>query len=207
MSNQSIRCTYGRRRHLNPMFARGGFYARGASDDKGQVMAHLAALGALLDAEGSLPVNVRILIEGEEEIGSPSLEPFIKAHPERVKADFIVISDTSMFARGLPTLCTGLRGIAGLELHVKTATSDLHSGLFGGAAPNALQVLADLIAATKDPNGRVHGSRLLRPRDRARRPQEREAYAALPFDEAGTLESLKSCGVGRRRGSTRPLNG
>lgn len=174
---------------FEPDVRAGRLYARGASDDKGQVMAHLAALGALLDAEGSLPVNVRILIEGEEEIGSPSLEPFIKAHPERVKADFIVISDTSMFARGLPTLCTSLRGIAGLELHVTTATSDLHSGLFGGAAPNALQVLAELIAATKDPNGRVtvpgFYDRVIQPT-----PQEREAFAALPFDEAGTLESL-----------------
>ena len=80
-------------------FPHGRLYARGASDDKGQVMAHLAAIGALLAAEGALPVNVRLLIEGEEEIGSPSLEPFIEAHPELVKADFIVISDTSMFAR------------------------------------------------------------------------------------------------------------
>lgn len=167
----------------------GRVYARGASDDKGQVMAHLAALGALLAAQGSLPVNVRILIEGEEEIGSPSLEPFIKAHPERVKADFIVISDTSMFARGLPTLCTGLRGIAGLEVHVETAATDLHSGLFGGAAPNALQVLAELLAASKDPNGRVtipgFYDRVVPPT-----PEERAAYAVLPYDEASALESL-----------------
>src|SRR5690606_32775605 len=123
-------------------------------------------------------VNVRILIEGEEEIGSPSLEPFIKANPERVKADFIVISDTSMFARGLPTLCTGLRGIACLELHVTTAATDLHSGLFGGAAPNALQVLAELVAASKDVGGRItvpgFYERVLEPT-----PQERRAYAAL----------------------------
>ena len=175
---------------FEPDIRTGRLYARGASDDKGQVMAHLAAIGALLAAEGALPVNVRLLIEGEEEIGSPSLEPFIEAHPELVKADFIVISDTSMFARGLPTLCTGLRGIAGVELHVETAATDLHSGLFGGAAPNALQVLAGLIAASKDAAGRIQVpgfyDRVIEPT-----PKEREAYAALPFDEAELLESLQ----------------
>ena len=164
----------------------GQLFARGASDDKGQVMVHLAAIGALLAAEGSLPVNVRLLIEGEEEIGSPSLGPFIDANRELVTADFIVISDTSMFVRGLPTLCTGLRGIAAVELHVKTAASDLHSGLYGGAAPNALQILADLIAASKDANGQVQVPGFY---DRVIEPTtaERESLCCPPVRRGGDL--------------------
>lgn len=175
---------------FDPQIRSGRLYARGASDDKGQVMAHLAALGALLAAGGRLPMNVRLLIEGEEEVGSPSLEPFLRAHPDRVAADVIVISDTGMFAPGLPTLCTGLRGIAAVELRVATAATDLHSGLYGGAAPNALQVLAQLIAASHDDKGRVAVPGFY---DRVIEPtgQEREAFAALPFDEEDLLERLE----------------
>jgi Acetylornithine deacetylase/Succinyl-diaminopimelate desuccinylase and related deacylases len=175
---------------FEPEVRQGRIYARGASDDKGQVMVHLAALGALLACYGELPVNVRVLIEGEEEVGSPSLEPFLQERPDLVSADFVVISDTSMFAPGLPTLCTGLRGIAAVELHVTTAATDLHSGLYGGAAPNALQVLAQLIAASKDDQGRVavpgFYDRVIEPT-----PRERQAYAALPFNEKELLERLE----------------
>ncbi|MFS8572414.1 MAG: dipeptidase [Clostridia bacterium] len=174
---------------FEPDTREGRLYARGASDDKGQVMVHLAALGAWLAAEGRLPINVRVLIEGEEEIGSPSLEPLLRAHPELLRADFIVISDTTMFAEGLPTLCTGLRGIAVAEAHVTTAASDLHSGLFGGAAPNAVQVLCELIAACKGSDGKIRipgfYDRVVEPT-----PQERAAYAALPFDEQQLMKSL-----------------
>lgn len=181
---------------------RGGrLFARGASDDKGQVMVHLAAIGAWLAARGSLPVNLRVLIEGEEEVGSPSLEPFLTAHPELIEADFIVISDTGMFARGLPTLCTGLRGIAVAEVHVTTATTDLHSGLYGGAAPNAAQVLCELVAACKAPGGRIAIPGFY---DRVIEPTaaEREAYAALPFDEERLRQALGLEGFAGEAGYT-----
>jgi len=174
---------------FEPAVREGRLYARGASDDKGQVMIHLAALRAWLATRGRLPVNVRVLIEGEEEVGSPSLEPYLLTHPDLVRADFIVISDTGMFAPGLPTLCTGLRGIAVAEVHVTTAATDLHSGLYGGAAPNAVQVLCELIAACKGPDGRVAIPGFY---DRVLEPSaaERASYGSLPFDERGVLAGL-----------------
>lgn len=166
-----------------PAVRNGRLYARGAADDKGQVMAQLQALAALLAAEGSLPVNVKVLLEGEEEIGSPSLEPFIREHPRRVEADLIVISDTSMVDHGVPTICCGLRGIVDMEVHVRTAATDLHSGLYGGAAPNAIHVLAQLLAGARQGQGRIlvpgfyDGVRPLT-------DEERAQIAAVPFDEA-----------------------
>lgn len=167
----------------------GRLYARGASDDKGQLIMHLQALEALLRTRGRLPVNVKLLIEGEEEIGSPSLDPFVRQSREMLAADAVVISDTSMFAEGMPTICVGLRGIACLEVHVRGARSDLHSGLYGGAAPNAAHLLVELLASMREGQGRIlvpgfyDGVEELD-------PEERAAIQALPFDEAAFAGEL-----------------
>ncbi len=133
----------------------GSLYGRGAADDKGQVYMHLVALRALLRAEGRLPINVKLLIEGEEEIGSPNLEAVVEAHLQDLQADLVVISDTSMYAVGRPALNYGLRGLAYFQVEVEGANTDLHSGGFGGAVPNPLQALVTLLAGLKDEHGRI----------------------------------------------------
>src|SRR5260370_4015114 len=125
-------------------------YARGAADDKGLTLLLIKAVECLLQDKGRLPVNVRFLIEGEEETGGEHVERFVASKPERLKADAAVISDTEMFAPELPTICVGLRGIVYGELHVQGPASDLHSGVDGGAAPNPIQAVAEIICALKD---------------------------------------------------------
>ena len=133
----------------------GRIYARGAADDKGQLYMHVKALEALLRTTGSLPVNVVVLAEGEEEVGSPNLVPFVERHDERLAADLVVISDTGMFAEGLPSLLFSLRGLAYFEIHVKGARSDLHSGEYGGAVANPGNALARIVASLHEDRGRV----------------------------------------------------
>jgi acetylornithine deacetylase/succinyl-diaminopimelate desuccinylase-like protein len=133
----------------------GRIYARGSADDKGQLYMHVKALEALLATQGRLPVNVVLLAEGEEEIGSPNLVPFVVEHLERLACDLVVISDSSMYAEGLPSLLFSLRGLAYFELHVKGARSDLHSGEFGGSITNPANALAKIIASLHDGEGRV----------------------------------------------------
>ena len=161
----------------------GKLYARGASDDKGQVYLHLVALRALLLAQGSLPVNIRLLIEGEEEVGSPNLAAAIRAHRGELAADLALISDSSMYAEGQPALVYGLRGMAYFQLDLEGANSDLHSGQYGGAVANPLQALCTLLAGLKDEQGRIALPGFyddVRPSD----SEERARLAALPFDEA-----------------------
>lgn len=157
-------------------------YARGASDDKGQTFILIAAVAGLLRDAGRLPVNVRFLIEGEEETGGEHIEEYVTAKPP-LSADAAVICDTEMFAPELPTLCVGLRGIVYGELRVEGANHDLHSGVYGGAAPNPLQAIAEILCALKDREGRILIPGFY---DRVRPPgaKEREAWARLPFDEA-----------------------
>lgn len=130
-------------------------YARGAIDDKGQVFMHLKSLEALMKTEGRLPVNVKIIIEGEEEIGSPNLPPFLAAHKDLLACDTVMISDTTMYDYEMPGITYGLRGLAYFELHVTGPDRDLHSGMFGGAVANPLNALCDLIAKMKDSHGRI----------------------------------------------------
>jgi acetylornithine deacetylase/succinyl-diaminopimelate desuccinylase-like protein len=155
-------------------------FARGASDDKGQTYILIKAIESFA---GKLPVNVRFLIEGEEETGGEHIERYVASRPPRLKADAAVICDTEMFAPELPTLCVGLRGIVYGELQVEGASHDLHSGVYGGAAPNPIQAIAEILCALKDREGRI-----LIPgfydRVRPPSPKEREAWARLPFDEA-----------------------
>ncbi len=130
-------------------------YARGATDDKGQTFMHLKAVEALLKTEGTLPFNVKFLIEGEEEIGSPNLDAFVENEKERLAADVLLISDTPMLEAGKPAICTGLRGLAAIEVRVKGTKGDLHSGLYGGAVQNSLHALVQLIATMRDDQGTI----------------------------------------------------
>ena len=133
----------------------GNIYARGAVDDKGQMYMHVKALEALLQNGGKLPANVKVLLEGEEEIGGESIAKFVKENPAKLKADFALVSDTEMFAPELPTLCIGLRGMIYTEIEARGAKSDLHSGMYGGAAPNPFVALCQIIAQLKDSAGRI----------------------------------------------------
>jgi len=133
----------------------GRIYARGSADDKGQLYMHVKALEAHLATGSSLPINVIVLAEGEEEVGSPNLVPFVEANGERLACDTVLISDTGMFAPGLPSLLFSLRGLAYFELHVHGARSDLHSGEYGGAVRNPGNALAQIIASLHDADGRI----------------------------------------------------
>ena len=138
MSSRLIRWTSGFRPPFEPTERNGNLYARGAVDDKGQMYSHVKALESLFQTSGgSLPINVRVLIEGEEEVGGEGIAQFLREHPEQLKADFALVSDTSMFAPGLPTLCVGLRGMIYTEVEAQGAKSDLHSGILwrGRAQP------------------------------------------------------------------------
>jgi acetylornithine deacetylase/succinyl-diaminopimelate desuccinylase-like protein len=160
----------------------GNLYARGAVDDKGQVWAQMKALESLLAAGGSLPLNVRVLLEGEEEVGGEGIAAFVASKPAELKADFALVSDTEMFAPDLPTLCVGLRGMIYTELEVRGAKTDLHSGMYGGAAPNPFVALAQIIARLKDENGHIlipgFYDDIIPPS-----PEELAAWRSLPFDE------------------------
>ncbi len=165
----------------------GNVYARGAVDDKGQMYMHLKALQSLFAAHGgTLPLNVRVVLEGEEEVGGESIAVFIGKHPEKLKADFALISDTEMFAPGLPTLCVGLRGMIYTEVEVRGARVDLHSGMYGGAAPNPFIALSQIIAGLKDADGRILVPGIY---DGLEEPsaEERAAWDRLPFEEAAYL--------------------
>jgi acetylornithine deacetylase/succinyl-diaminopimelate desuccinylase-like protein len=159
----------------------GNLYARGAVDDKGQMWAHVKALEALL-AGGDLPVNVRVIVEGEEEVGGEGIAAFVREHPEQLKADVALVSDTEMFAPDVPTLCVGLRGMIYTEIEARGARTDLHSGLYGGAAPNPFVALAQIIAKLKDEDGKILIPGFY---DRVAAPSadELKAWKALPFDE------------------------
>jgi len=157
-------------------------FARGSSDDKGQTYILMKAVEGMLKVRGKLPVNVKFLIEGEEETGGEHIESYVGQKPARLACDAAVICDTEMFAPELPTICIGLRGMVYAELLVEGANHDLHSGVYGGAAPNPMQAVAEIIGALKDRDGhiRIPGfyDRVVAPS-----PKEREAWARLPFDE------------------------
>jgi acetylornithine deacetylase/succinyl-diaminopimelate desuccinylase-like protein len=161
----------------------GNVYARGAVDDKGQMYMHLKALESLFQAgKGKLPVHVRVILEGEEEVGGEGIANFVREHPEELKADFALVSDTEMFAPELPTLCVGLRGMIYTEIEVRGAKTDLHSGMYGGAAPNPFVALAQIIAGLKDREGRILIPGFY---DDVEAPsaEEKAAWKRLPFDE------------------------
>jgi len=168
---------------FEPVERNGNLYARGAVDDKGQLWIHMKALESLLAAgKGTLPVNVRVILEGEEEVGGEGIAAFVREHPQRLAADFALVSDTEMFAPGLPTLCTGLRGMIYTEIEARGARTDLHSGMYGGVAPNPFIALAQVIAQMKDVNGHILIPGIY---DQVTPPsaEELKAWQSLPFDE------------------------
>ncbi len=160
----------------------GEIYARGAADDKGQVFMHFKAVEAHMKQNGRLPVNMKFIIEGEEEVGSAHLDDFIRSHKGELKADVVVISDSGMFARGVPSMCYGLRGLVYFQLDLRGSSTDLHSGSFGGAVANPGFVLAQLLAQMKDRGGRIKipgfYDDVVPLRD-----EERQAWSTLPFNE------------------------
>jgi acetylornithine deacetylase/succinyl-diaminopimelate desuccinylase-like protein len=166
---------------FEPAERNGNVYARGAVDDKGQVWMQVKALESLL-ATGGLPLNVRVLLEGEEEVGGEGIAEYVASKPVDLKADFALVSDTEMFAPDLPTLCVGLRGMIYTEIEVKGAKTDLHSGMYGGAAPNPFMALAHILAKLKDENGHIlipgFYDDVLPPS-----AEELAAWKSLPFDE------------------------
>jgi acetylornithine deacetylase/succinyl-diaminopimelate desuccinylase-like protein len=167
---------------FEPTVRDGNLYARGATDDKGQMFTHLKAAEAWLKAVGTLPVNVKFLIEGEEEVGGESLEAYVAEHADRLACDYAVISDTSQFAPGMPAITYGLKGLAYFELHVRGANRDLHSGTYGGTVANPLNALATILAGLKGPDGRI----LIEGFYNDVRPLEdweRADFAKLPFSE------------------------
>jgi acetylornithine deacetylase/succinyl-diaminopimelate desuccinylase-like protein len=157
-------------------------FARGSADDKGQVLIQIKAVEGLLKTTGKLPVNVKFLLEGEEETGGEHIEEYVKSKPPRLKADAAVVCDTEFFAPELPTICVGLRGMVYAELWVEGANHDLHSGMYGGAAPNPIQAIAEILCALKDRDGRILIPGFY---DRVTPPsaKERAAWARLPFNE------------------------
>ena len=158
----------------------GAIFGRGACDDKGQMFMQLKAVQYLI-AQNKLPCNVKILVEGEEEIGSPSLEKFIKTHKDKLKNDCIIISDTSMLSNEQPSITTGLRGLSYVEIELTGPQRDLHSGLYGGAVANPINVLSQMIAKLHDENGKItipNFYESITPIS----PQEREKMAKAPFD-------------------------
>jgi acetylornithine deacetylase/succinyl-diaminopimelate desuccinylase-like protein len=160
----------------------GEIYARGAADDKGQVFMHLKAIEAHLKNGGTLPVNIKLIIEGEEEVGSANLDNFIRANKSLLGADVVVISDSAMFDRGVPSICYSLRGLVYCQIDLRGTKSDLHSGVFGGAVVNPNMALAQILAQMKDRGGRVKVPTFyddVRPLSDA----EREAWKKLPFNE------------------------
>ena len=172
---------------FEPQIRGNDIFARGSADDKGQVYIQIKAVEGLLKTTGKLPVNVKFLIEGEEECGGEHIEAYVKSKPPRLKADAAVVCDTEMFAPDLPTINVGLRGIVYGELFVEGANHDLHSGMYGGAAPNPIQAIAEILCALKDRDGHI---RIPGFSDRVVPPSaaEREAWARLPFNEKDFTE-------------------
>ena len=167
---------------FEPTVRDGNLYARGATDDKGQMFTHLKAAEAWLKTAGRLPVNVKFLIEGEEEVGGANLEAYV-ARTQKLACDYAVISDTSQFAPGMPAITYGLKGLAYFELLVQGANRDLHSGTYGGAVANPLNALATILASLKGPDGRIQIAGFydaVKPLE----DWERAAFAKLPFSEA-----------------------
>ena len=167
---------------FEPVVVDGECRGRGAVDDKGQVLFQIEAARGMLQRSGCLPVNVKFLVEGEEEVGSPNFEDLLQRERQRFECDAVVVSDTTMWSREVPSVCTGMRGLVAFDVTVRTGTTELHSGSFGGSVPNAAHLIARLVSSLHGPDGRVALPGFyddVRPLTRA----EEESLALLPFDE------------------------
>jgi acetylornithine deacetylase/succinyl-diaminopimelate desuccinylase-like protein len=164
-------------------------FARGSADDKGQVFIHFKALEAYKENGIPLPINIKMLVEGEEEVGSENLEDFVRDHKELLRADLVLISDSSMFARGVPSVCYSLRGLAYMEVEVEGPNTDLHSGTFGGSVHNPIQALSEMIAKLHDNKGRVTIDGFYKD-VRKLSKEERAAFKKLPWSDAKYKKGL-----------------
>lgn len=186
---------------FEPTVRDGHIYARGATDDKGQMYTHIKSVEAWLQTVGSLPVNVKFVIEGEEEVGSDHLDIFLKAEREKCRCDVAVVSDTAQYAPGIPAITYGLRGIVACEVTLLGPAQDLHSGVFGGAVANPVNVLARLISSLHDSDGRIRipgfYDAVVPLLD-----QERKNFAALPFSDAEFAQSIGVSGTFGEAGFT-----
>jgi acetylornithine deacetylase/succinyl-diaminopimelate desuccinylase-like protein len=184
---------------FGPTVRNGDIYARGASDDKGQSYTHLKAVESYLKSGEDFPVNIKFILEGEEEIGSPNLVPFIEEHKELLACDMVLISDTAMFAEDTPSITYGLRGLAYMEVEVVGPNRDLHSGVYGGAVENPANALAEIIAKLKDEDGIIQIPGFyddVTPLS----DEDREAYQKLPFDEEQYKKDLGLQAVSGEKG-------
>ena len=184
---------------FDPVLKDGFVFARGSTDNKGQILAHILGVQEVLEKDGDLPVNLHFVIEGEEEIGSGNLGNFLSENKDALRCDVVVVSDTGMIARGVPTLSYGLRGVTALEMKVTSAQMDLHSGIYGGAVANPITALAQLLATLHDREGRVAIAGFY---DKVKPLEdwEREAWRKLPID--GDKEVLKETGAPALFGET-----
>ncbi|HEX4935089.1 MAG TPA: M20/M25/M40 family metallo-hydrolase, partial [Gemmatimonadaceae bacterium] len=184
---------------FEPVIRDGKIFARGSVDDKGQLYLHLKAIEAYLAVHGALPVNVIVLAEGEEEVGSEHLAPFVEAHAERLACDGVVISDSAMFAPGLPSILSSLRGLAYFQIDVEGPSVDLHSGSYGGAVVNPAMALARILATMHDADGRVQIEGFYDDvRDWGQ--AARDGIRKLPFDEKHFLAEVGAPSLGGEKG-------
>jgi acetylornithine deacetylase/succinyl-diaminopimelate desuccinylase-like protein len=168
---------------FDPTERNNNLYARGAVDDKGQLWMEVKALESLMQARGSkLPINVKVIFEGEEEVGGESIAEYVRKQKAKLKADFALVCDTELFAPDLPTLCVGLRGLVYTEIEAMGAKTDLHSGMYGGAAPNPLFALIEIISKLKDSKGKVQIPGFYK-KVKAPSKDELKAWKRLPFNE------------------------
>src|SRR4051812_18342318 len=179
-----------------PVIVEGECRARGAVDDKGQTLYEVEAARGLLRQDGRLPVNLKFIVEGEEEVGSPNFEPLLHAERDRLACDAVVVSDTGMWSAEVPSICVGMRGLVAFDVHVRTGKIDLHSGTFGGAVPNPAHLIAGIVAALHDADGRVTVPGFYDD-VRALTDEEVASLASLPFDEDAWRAVA---GVGRLEG-------
>ena len=186
---------------FEPQTRNGNLYGRGATDDKGQVHVHLKALESLYQLNGKFPINIKVLIEGEEEVGSVSLWDFVQKNKEKLKADALIVSDTSMLSVGVPSITYGLRGLSYFQIELTGPASDLHSGVYGGAVPNPLTVLTELFAKLHDKNFRVTVPGFYE--DVATvPPAERKALNALPWKKKDFERAVGAPGYFGEKGFT-----
>jgi acetylornithine deacetylase/succinyl-diaminopimelate desuccinylase-like protein len=171
---------------FEPTERNGNLYARGSADDKGQMYSHIKAVEALQAVHGKPPVNLKFLLEGEEEVGGLSVAAYVEKNPEKLRADVALVSDTEMYAPGMPTLNIGLRGLVYMEIEARGPARDLHSGLYGGAAPNAVFGLVELLSKAKDADGHLQIPGIYDDVE-APSPAEKESWQHLPFNEAEYL--------------------
>ncbi len=186
---------------FEPRIADGKIYARGSTDNKGQNLAHLLGLGEMIEDMGELPVNVILLVEGEEEIGSPNLGPFLEKYRDELGCDVVAVSDTGMIGPGIGTFTYGLRGIACMEITLHGPSTDLHSGVFGGSISNPSTAIAKLISSLHDFDGKIKVAGFYDDVQEIKE-WERDAWAALPVNDSETLDLTGSSELFGEKGFT-----